>query len=212
HGAAGLRQVSGSIRSWRRPEARRDDPGRIRAPRDHDPRLYGRPRRRPRLPGQPWPERHTRCSDRKHGQEDRRIFSRRRASRPRTACGADRPECRRRRIGMDADRGDPVWHALPAGAVLAQLAANDQGLPEAEAAARRQRYGLNEIPAARGRSALWRFLAQFNNVLIYFLLLGAAAALVLGHLVDAGVIIALVIVNAVIGFIQEGRAEQALDA
>src|SRR5690606_20439786 len=69
-----------------------------------------------------------------------------------------------------------------------------------------------EIPAARGRSALWRFLAQFNNVLIYFLLLGAAAALVLGHLVDAGVIIALVIVNAVIGFIQEGRAEQALDA
>ena len=113
---------------------------------------------------------------------------------------------------MDADRGDPVWHALPAGAVLAQLAANDQGLPEAEAAARRQRYGLNEIPAARGRSALWRFLAQFNNVLIYFLLLGAAAALVLGHLVDAGVIIALVIVNAVIGFIQEGRAEQALDA
>src|SRR3546814_9033086 len=57
-----------------------------------------------------------------------------------------------------------------------------------------------------------RFLAQFNSALIYFLLAAAVAAGVLGHLVDAGVILAVVIVNAIVGHVQEGKAERALAA
>src|SRR3546814_12861069 len=55
-----------------------------------------------------------------------------------------------------------------------------------------------------------RFLAQFNSALIYFLLAAAVAAGVLGHLVDAGVILAVVLVNAIVGHVQEGKAERAL--
>jgi ATPase, P-type (transporting), HAD superfamily, subfamily IC len=80
------------------------------------------------------------------------------------------------------------------------------------AAERLATHGPNELPAATGRSALLRFLAQFNNALIYFLLVAAVAAFLLGHLVDAVVIVAVVIVNAVVGFIQEGKAEKALNA
>ena len=57
-----------------------------------------------------------------------------------------------------------------------------------------------------------RFLAQFHNALIYFLLAAAVAAALLGHYVDAAVILAVVLVNAVVGFVQEGKAEKALNA
>src|SRR3546814_935183 len=62
------------------------------------------------------------------------------------------------------------------------------------------------------RNPLLRFLAQFNNTLIYVLLAGALAASLLDHMIDAAVIVAVVIVNAIIGYIQEGKAEQALEA
>src|SRR5690606_17013258 len=73
-------------------------------------------------------------------------------------------------------------------------------------------HGRNELPEAKRRSPLRRFLAQFNNTIIHFLLVAAVAASVLGHVVDAAVILAVVIVNAVVGFVQEGKAEAALDA
>ena len=57
-----------------------------------------------------------------------------------------------------------------------------------------------------------RFLAQFNNALIYFLLAAAVAAWVLGHRLDAAVIVAVVTINAIVGFLQEGKAEKALSA
>jgi magnesium-transporting ATPase (P-type) len=59
---------------------------------------------------------------------------------------------------------------------------------------------------------VWRFLAQFNNALIYFLLAAAVAAWFLGHGVDAAVIVAVVTINALVGFLQEGKAEKALSA
>ena len=62
------------------------------------------------------------------------------------------------------------------------------------------------------QSAVWRFLLQFHNLLIYVLLGAAVLAAAIGHVVDAGVILAVVIVNAVIGFVQERRAEKALEA
>ena len=57
-----------------------------------------------------------------------------------------------------------------------------------------------------------RFLAHFHNVLIYVLLASAAVTAALQHWIDTGVILAVVIVNAVIGYVQEGRAEQAMAA
>ncbi|EHJ91790.1 Cation-transporting ATPase pma1 [Vreelandella boliviensis LC1] len=63
-----------------------------------------------------------------------------------------------------------------------------------------------------GRHPLLRFLTHFHNALIYFLLAAAIAASLLGHFVDASVIVAVVLVNAVVGFVQEGKAEKALNA
>ena len=113
---------------------------------------------------------------------------------------------------MVAARGTRPWHHEEIEAVLDELASSESGLPESEAQARRLRHGPNALPEAKGRSAIRRLLAQFNNVLIYFLLVAAVAAALLGHAIDAAVIVAVVVVNAIVGFIQEGRAEQALDA
>src|SRR5690606_29663637 len=66
-------------------------------------------------------------------------------------------------------------------------------------------------PPAR-RSALVRFLMQFHNVLIYVLLAAGVITALLGHWVDSGVIFGVVVINAFVGFIQEGKAEQAMDA
>ncbi|WP_395332578.1 HAD-IC family P-type ATPase [Novosphingobium sp. BL-8H] len=102
------------------------------------------------------------------------------------------------------------WHSLQTGDVLAALDTGPDGLGEADAAARLATYGANALPAARGRNSVLRFLSQFNNALIYFLIAAAVAALLLQHAVDALVILAVVVVNATVGFIQEGRAEKAL--
>ncbi len=106
----------------------------------------------------------------------------------------------------------PPIHARTAEAVVADLGSTPRGLTSAEAAARLRRHGTNALPAAPRRNPLLRFLAQFHNALIYFLLAGAAAAASLGHFVDTGVILAVVMVNAVVGFLQEGKAEDALAA
>ncbi len=104
------------------------------------------------------------------------------------------------------------WHALPAEAVLERLGTSDRGLEAGEAAQRLARHGPNALPERRRRPAVLRFLAQFNNALIYFMLAGATAAAALGHMIDAGVILAVMLVNAVVGFLQEGKAEDALNA
>ena len=104
------------------------------------------------------------------------------------------------------------WHARPAQEVLGALGSTPQGLASQEAAQRLARHGPNALTSARRRGPLSRFLAHFNNALIYFLLAAALAAAALNHLVDAAVIFAVVLVNAVIGFLQEGKAEQALEA
>ncbi len=104
------------------------------------------------------------------------------------------------------------FHALPARDVLTSLGSGPTGLDGGEVARRLAAHGRNELPESGRRHPLFRFLAQFNNALIYFLLAGAVAALFLGHVVDAGVIVAVVVVNAVVGFLQEGKAESALNA
>ena len=92
------------------------------------------------------------------------------------------------------------------------LATSREGLPLEEAARRLTRYGPNVLPAAVGKSTLQRFVAQFNNVLIYVLLGSAVITTLIGHGIDTAVILLVVLLNAVIGYIQEGRAEKALEA
>ena len=113
---------------------------------------------------------------------------------------------------MTAPPPAPPWHARPAKDALHALGSSAHGLAPAEAARRLEEHGPNALPQARRRHPVLRFLAQFNNALIYFLLVAAAAAAVLAHFVDAAVIVAVVVVNAVIGFVQEGKAEEALAA
>lgn len=105
-----------------------------------------------------------------------------------------------------------IWHATPADAVAAEFQTDRQGLSERQAADRLARFGPNRLPQAARRGSLRRILAQFHNLLIYVLLAAAVLAALLEHMIDAAVILAVVVVNAFIGFIQEGRAEQALEA
>ncbi len=106
----------------------------------------------------------------------------------------------------------PLWHTLPSEQVLQQLGTAPGGLSAAEAARRLAIHGLNQLRPPQQRGPLLRFMLQFHNVLIYVLLVAAATTAVLGHLVDTAVIIGVVVINAIVGFIQEGKAESALAA
>nr|MDJ0889489.1 cation-transporting P-type ATPase [Desulfobacterales bacterium] len=106
----------------------------------------------------------------------------------------------------------PPWHNLGAEEALQRLAVTTDGISEAEAEERLARHGPNRLPPPKRRGSLARFLAQFHNVIIYVLLVAGAVTAVLGHYVDSGVIFGVVLVNALIGFIQEGKAEKALEA
>ncbi len=105
-----------------------------------------------------------------------------------------------------------VWHARPFETVVAEMRASLDGLSEVEVEARRAAYGWNVLPEPPRPSAWKRFFRQFDNVLIYILLGSAVIAALLDHWVDVGVIVGVVLVNALIGYIQEGKAEEALEA
>ena len=107
---------------------------------------------------------------------------------------------------------ETAWHARPVAEVERVLETSAAGLSDEEATRRRARYGPNRLAPPKRRGPLLRFLLQFHNVLLYVMLGGAVITASLGHWVDTGVLLMAVLVNAVIGFIQEGRAENALDA
>ena len=106
--------------------------------------------------------------------------------------------------------GDAVtWHAISADEVVQRLATDGtKGLDPAEAAARLQKYGPNRLPVGKRRGPLKRFLSQFANVLVYVLLGAGFIKLMLNLWVDAGIIFAVVTLNALLGFLQEGKAEK----
>jgi len=106
----------------------------------------------------------------------------------------------------------PHWHALTPAETLAHLHCDAEGLTETEAERRRTQYGPNRLRPPYRRGPLGRFLLQFHNVLIYVLIGAAVITAFLEHWIDAAVIIGVVIINAIIGFVQEGKAERALDA
>ncbi|MBE2258875.1 MAG: HAD-IC family P-type ATPase [Rhodobacteraceae bacterium] len=106
----------------------------------------------------------------------------------------------------------PVWHALPVADVLRALAVTQTGLAPQEAAQRLARHGRNALPPAQRHGPWRRFALQFHNPLIYVLLAAGLITFTLADYIDAGVIAAVVLINAAIGFIQEGKAEKALEA
>ncbi len=104
------------------------------------------------------------------------------------------------------------WHTLPAEKTLSDLGVSPLGLTAARAQELLVQHGPNRLPEPPRRNAFLRFLAHFHNILIYVLLASAAITAALGHWTDTGVILAVVLVNAVIGYLQEGKAEKAMDA
>jgi magnesium-transporting ATPase (P-type) len=105
------------------------------------------------------------------------------------------------------------WHALsPEEAARVCVTSLDEGLDGSEARARLETEGPNRLPEGRRRPAWLRLLLQFHNPLIHVLIVAGAVAFLLGGHVDAVVIFVVVMINAVIGYVQEGKAERALDA
>jgi len=94
--------------------------------------------------------------------------------------------------------------------VLRALETRIAGLHSTEASERLARFGANRLPSRPGPTWLQRFLRQFQDPLIYVLLAALVVTLALGHFLDAGVILAVLLINALIGILQEGQAEKAL--
>src|SRR5215475_4694514 len=107
----------------------------------------------------------------------------------------------------------PTWHAITAYEVLRQLNSDTKkGLDTNEVSQRLSKYGRNRLPEGKQRGPVLRFLAQLNNILVYVLLAAGFVKLMVGLWLDAGIILGVVIINALLGFIQEGKAEKALNS
>jgi magnesium-transporting ATPase (P-type) len=105
------------------------------------------------------------------------------------------------------------WHAISADDAVRRLGTDAQtGLDGGEAASRLQTFGPNRLPEGKKQGPFVRFLGQFNNILVYVLLAAGFTKLMLSLWVDASIIFAVVVLNGLLGFIQEGRAEKALDS
>ncbi|MGB4468478.1 MAG: cation-transporting P-type ATPase [Azovibrio sp.] len=106
----------------------------------------------------------------------------------------------------------PCWHQESAAQALKIQASRRDGLDAEMVQERRNRFGPNRLTPPKKKGPLMRFLLQFHNVLIYVLLVAAGVTAALGEWVDTGVILGVVLINGLIGFIQEGKAEKSLDA
>lgn len=102
------------------------------------------------------------------------------------------------------------WYRLHKDEVLQELNTNIKGLNDADVQTRQQEYGPNELQAAKQRSRLTIFISQFKDVMILILAAAAVVSFVAGETTDAIVILAIILVNAVIGYYQEYNAEQSI--
>ena len=104
------------------------------------------------------------------------------------------------------------WYQMSGQAVLEKLGTSEEGLSAREAIKRREIYGLNKLAEEERISKLKILLHQFTSPLIYILLIAAAVTLALREYIDCGVIIAVVLLNAAIGYLQEVKAEKSVQA
>ncbi len=108
---------------------------------------------------------------------------------------------------MNTDKPGAPYYQRSVEETLASVQSSPEGISGTEAATRLQQYGENALPQKPGKPAWLRFIAHFNDVLIYVLLAAALLKAVMGHWIDMAVILAVAVVNALIGFIQESNAE-----
>ena len=104
------------------------------------------------------------------------------------------------------------FHSETTEKVLKILSSGIEGLSNKEANSRLQDYGLNELHEKKAKNPVLIFLKQFHSVLIYILFAAAAISFFIGHAADVYVILAVILVNAIIGFIQENKAEKSIQA
>jgi len=112
----------------------------------------------------------------------------------------------------DGEERQGDWHSLPAERVLQELNSGPQGLSRSEAQFRTARYGPNRIERSRGEGPFRILLRQLATPLIYILLLSAVATVLLGKVTDGVVILAVVVINTLVGFVQELQAGKAIEA
>ncbi|MCG2828331.1 calcium-transporting P-type ATPase, PMR1-type [Methanothermobacter sp. K4] len=103
------------------------------------------------------------------------------------------------------------WAGMSVNEVLNELKTSENGLNSDEAARRLETYGKNELVEEKKAGPLRMFLAQFMDILIILLILAAVASYFVGDVLDSAVILFVVVVNATVGFIQEYRAERAME-
>jgi magnesium-transporting ATPase (P-type) len=113
---------------------------------------------------------------------------------------------------MKTEKPARPYYQLSVDETLANTDSAADGISSADAAARLQQYGENALPQKPGKPAWLRFLAHFNDVLIYVLLAAALLTAVMAHWVDTLVILGVAVINALIGHIQESNAEKSLQS
>jgi len=104
------------------------------------------------------------------------------------------------------------WHQMSIEAALEALQTSSQGLPAAEARRRLAEHGPNILVEQQRRTVLGMFLGQFTDVMILILIAAAAVSGLIGELQDTFAIVAIVVLNGVVGFVQEYRADRAMEA
>ncbi|MCG7943732.1 MAG: cation-transporting P-type ATPase [Candidatus Thiodiazotropha taylori] len=132
------------------------------------------------------------------------IFTLIRVFKPTRLNGSARPD--------NSQQLDDHWHASEISAVFEQFDSVESGLSSDQATKHFELYGANRLPEPEPIPAWKRFLHQFHNVLIYVLIVAGVGTALLQHWLDASVIFGVVVINALIGYLQEGKAENALNA
>jgi Ca2+-transporting ATPase len=103
-----------------------------------------------------------------------------------------------------------MWHSIDKREVLERLGSNEGGLSSKEASLRLEKYGKNELVQVKGISPVLIFFEQFKSVLILILIAAAIFSLLIQHYLDFAVIIAIVLVNSIIGFVEQYKAEKTI--
>ncbi len=115
-------------------------------------------------------------------------------------------------MGLNYERGIMRWHQKEINSVVEDLGTSLQGLSTEEAKKRLEEYGPNELKEGEKKTPLGMFLDQFKDFMIIVLIAAAAIAGAMGEVADTIAIVVIVVINAVIGFVQEYRAEKAMEA
>jgi len=103
-----------------------------------------------------------------------------------------------------------IWHSLTIEKIFQELKTNENGLNAEEILRRQKKYGKNKLPERKKTTTLEVFLNQFKNPLIFILIVAAFVAFALQEFIDSAVILTALLINSIVGFFQENKAEKTL--